>query len=194
MPNWGAVFIWHHVNKTNEPNASAANVLTHGRCGSCSVAMTGRRRSGMGIRRGMEPFAVASIGRGESKSLQFALLVDPSLPNTLHLLKSLMSVRSHWEQKEDQEADFGAETWCALLKRDLGMSIAKHIAFWRKKPASSLQYRKSSVPRSHPTQPPSHVRSQVKIFDCRVNFWPLRSIVRHIGHTGTARISTSVSR
>ena len=89
MPNWGAVFIWHYVNKTNEPNASAANVLTHGRCGSCSVAMTGRRRSGMGIRRGMEPFAVASIGRGESKSLQFALLVDPSLPNTLHLLKSL---------------------------------------------------------------------------------------------------------
>ena len=57
--------------------------------GSCSVAMTGRRRSGMGIRRGMEPFAVASIGRGESKSLQFALLVDPSLPNTLHFLKSI---------------------------------------------------------------------------------------------------------
>ena len=63
-----------------------------GRCGSCSVVMTGRRRSGMGIRRGMEPFAVASIGRGESKALQFALLVDPSLPNTLHLVKSLMSV------------------------------------------------------------------------------------------------------
>ena len=41
------------------------------------VVMTGRRRSGMGTRRGMQPFAVASMGRGESKALQFALLVDP---------------------------------------------------------------------------------------------------------------------
>ena len=41
------------------------------------VVMTGRHRSGMGTRRGMQPFAVASMGRGESKALQFALLVDP---------------------------------------------------------------------------------------------------------------------
>ena len=41
--------------------------------GSCSVAMTGRRRSGMGIRRGMEPFLVASMGPGKSQNASLAL-------------------------------------------------------------------------------------------------------------------------
>ena len=79
MPNWGRFSASTTHNKTNATKRflNLAKDLAMAASGSCSVAMTGRRRSGMGIRRGMQPFAVASMGRGESKALQFALLVDP---------------------------------------------------------------------------------------------------------------------
>ena len=78
MPNWGRFSASTTYNKTNATKRFLAK--------DCwpwpqwllfCVVMTGRRRSGMGTRRGMQPFAVALMGRGESKALQFALLVDP---------------------------------------------------------------------------------------------------------------------
>ena len=77
MPNWGRFSASTTYNKTNATKRFSANVSTMVAGLLFCVVMTGRRRSGMGTRRGMQPFAVASMGRGESKALQFALLVDP---------------------------------------------------------------------------------------------------------------------
>ena len=57
--------------------------------GSCSVAMTGRRRSGMGIGRGMEPFLVASMGPGESRNASSCPRLTHSDSSPAHFVEAL---------------------------------------------------------------------------------------------------------
>ena len=66
MPNWGAVFGWYTYNKTNARKRCEPNVLKHGRWPQ-GVAMRSSASVGqVGIRRGTDPFLVASMGPGES--------------------------------------------------------------------------------------------------------------------------------
>ena len=56
MPNWGRFSASTTYNKTNATKRFSANVSTMVAGLLFCVVMTGRRRSGMGTRRGMQPF------------------------------------------------------------------------------------------------------------------------------------------